>query len=643
MTFTRAAKDELKDKIRANYELSTLQSYITINTLNSFGNKYIKDTIKNMSLITDSSDKYRLMHNILRPVWLKYEAFKEIFEDSKRRIKAGQDLFELIDLMKTLGFRHDRVITYEEYFSHREFLISSGLSIHLEKITSTLEDLHVIDRSKSSVKQVYEKFIPFWVDCCELMFDSAMFTLEDQKYWSKYLIEKQILDGKYSIGSSRYHYILVDEFQDINPLDMQLLKAIASSNRAKLTIVGDDDQAIYEWRGATPEFILDPDKYIGERYLTCILETNYRSPKNIVEMSQKLIGCNQRRVKKNVKAIKNENASIEVLTYKNVAVSINETSELVCRILNSKQRESIALIGRKRSQIIPYQIIFASKNIPFYAAEDLHILLSTAFQEMKEIVAIRNRAEAFKSGGLFSYDPVKDFLQLCDKVNKYPIRKVDRDNLRRFLYQNSIKNIHDAAIVIGKFDGNIANRDKTIASFQKATLRLMKARTVSDSIRVLSEDFAGLKKDYGKAVEDIFYTDPPFLYLAEFAQKYGDDYKGFYLDIEKAISTLVKVPPEDEEVENEKSEEYRPLHLMTSLRAKGKEFDTVIVLDVNDGIWPSKLAKSDSDFEQERRLFYVAITRPRKDLYLVINETINGEPMVPSQYIMEMGLSIPRK
>ena len=78
---------------------------------------------------------------------------------------------------------------------------------------------------------------------------------------------------------------------------------------------------------------------------------------------------------------------------------------------------------------------------------------------------------------------------------------------------------------------------------------------------------------------------------------------------------------------------------MTALRAKGKEFDTVIVLDVNDDIWPSKLAKeTQEELEQERRLFYVVITRVRKRLFLLTNERILNINAFPSPYLSEMGL-----
>jgi len=80
---------------------------------------------------------------------------------------------------------------------------------------------------------------------------------------------------------------------------------------------------------------------------------------------------------------------------------------------------------------------------------------------------------------------------------------------------------------------------------------------------------------------------------------------------------------------------------MTALRAKGKEFDAVIILDANDGIWPSKLALDDNQLEQERRLFYVAMTRARRYLYFIVNDSMLGEFCYPTPYLAEMDLPIP--
>ena len=641
-TFTRSARDELLDRLKTNPVFKDIAPHVSVTTLNSWGFKLVKSVTTNPRLITNSKDRYFCIQNVLQPVWKKYPAIKSLLEDNRRKNQAGQDLLNMIDFLKSMGFRHDALPSIKEFIAHREYLNNCGMKTQLEGFVKRLVDMELIVGEAYLDQQIFENFIPFWREASDTLYRSALLSLEDQKYWAMIKLETQLAEGRFASGAARCHHILVDEFQDINPLDLALLKAIAGVNKAKLTIVGDDDQAIYEWRGATPEFILEPSKHLGGNYKTCILATNYRSPRNIVHLSQKLIINNKRRVPKEVKAAQTFDAHIEIRRFSTISNAISDTVELVRSLLADDRCKKVALVSRKRSQIIPYQIVFAGQNIPFYAAEDLHVLLSDAFREMKDILAIRGRESV---PGMFGTDPVQDVLKLCDKVKRYPLAKKDRDALNRHLYQCRPQDLRSAVLALFKYHGSLKGSNeggRMSASFAEAISWLIDAKTVSESIHAISNNFEGLQKDYGKALEDIFYTDPPFLYLAEFAERYGADYAAFYNDIEKAIATLARVSPDDEEDADKEPEWKLPLHLMTALRAKGKEFDAVVVLDANDGIWPSKLAKTENDLEQERRLFYVAITRARRYLYFIVNDTILGEVRNPSPYLVEMGLPIPQ-
>ncbi|GAI85478.1 unnamed protein product, partial [marine sediment metagenome] len=137
-------------------------------------------------------------------------------------------------------------------------------------------------------------------------------------------------------------------------------------------------------------------------------------------------------------------------------------------------------------------------------------------------------------------------------------------------------------------------------------------------------------------VDSIFYKDPPFLYLSEYASSYRDDFLLFMKHLQSAISKMsLYLNTEIDEVDADLK---IPIHLMTALRAKGKEYDTVIVLDVVDDIWPIKYADTEERLEQERRLFYVAITRPRKTLILITVDKILNKRCNPSPYLDEMEL-----
>jgi len=582
------------------------------------------------------------MTNSLQPIWINYPRLKAALTESRRKYRAASDLMEISDTLKSLGYRHDIHDTCEAFLTHSMWLVNNGMIAHVHAFILTLIELEIVSRELSTLEQqiaeTFEHYTMFWRESVSFLQRAAVFSLEDQKYWALIDVESCIRDGRFSTGVHRFHHVLVDEFQDVNPLDLNLVKAVVALNKCGLCIVGDDDQAIYEWRGASPEFILDPDSHFAETFSTHVLRINYRSPPNIVQHSQRLISHNNRRVSKMVESSSDDLAIIEVLNASSVAHSITMVTERVRHLLDDPSIGNIALIGRKRSQIIPYQIVFAGWNIPFYAAEDLHVLMSNAFEELKAILLLKSQSRQRLPLGP---DPIEAILRMCDKVKRYPLSKGDRQHLREHLLSLRPKTVEQALEHLYAYTGPLKgtqNGGGMVSGFYNAIHSLLSSQTVSESLRAISEHFSGLQKDYGKSLDDIFYADPPFLYLADYANRYGDDFVQFYEDIENAISTLARVPSGDDDFSNDVDDRARRLHLMTALRAKGKEFDAVIVLDCNQGIWPSKFAKSEHDLEAERRLFYVAITRAKRQLVLVVNDEILGESTCVTPFIAESGL-----
>jgi len=132
------------------------------------------------------------------------------------------------------------------------------------------------------------------------------------------------------------------------------------------------------------------------------------------------------------------------------------------------------------------------------------------------------------------------------------------------------------------------------------------------------------------------------MHLAEYAVRYDDDYMQFIEDIELAKEQLAHVPPfeDDASVSSAGGLWKRPIHLMTARRAKGKEFDTVILLDVNDEIWPNRNARTPEQREAERRVFYVAFTRAKKRVLMFVSDSYRNRVAIPSPFIEELGLSV---
>jgi DNA helicase-2/ATP-dependent DNA helicase PcrA len=637
-TFTKAAKDELLERLNKEPLFAELRNSVEISTLNSWGNRRVKLRLQSPRLITEKHELYFCMQNTLQPFWMKYPRIKAAMTSSKKKSSVAKDLMELMDAFKALGYRHDLHKQKEGFLAHSEWLIENGMNASIYEVLEKLRKYEIIandcERPKS-FEEIFKNYFGFWRESTEWLYKSSVITLEDQKYWALVDVEKAVNEGRFTSGIHRFQHILVDEFQDINVLDLELLKAIAKSNKTSLCVIGDDDQAIYEWRGATPEFLLSPDDHIEEDYQTHILGRNYRSPKNIVALSQKLIRHNNNRVEKEIEAHLKNDAEIIVERATTLNDSIRFVTDMVKELLADKDINKIALIGRKRSQIIPYQIVFASDEIPFCAAEDLQIFLSKAFNDLQELITLKTQADTPLPRGP---EPVQALLKFCNKVPRFSLKKDHYVKLRSYLTSKRPRTISQALDYLYEYTGPLMyeNNDGSYsASFYEAIKEFLDARTVAGAIQAASEHFKGLQKDYGKSLDDIFYLDPPFLYLSEFAERYGDDYDRFYEDVENAISTLAQTPSDDDSIDNAWQ---RRLHLMTALRAKGKEFDAVIILDCNQNIFPNRFAETEEKLEAERRLFYVAFTRAKKKVVFVVNEIMFGQIVRPTQFLTEMGL-----
>ena len=543
----------------------------------------------------------------------------------------------MIDAFKSLGFDHVRQTSYSDFTSHWRELERQGLGWRLEEQVSQLIRFEVLDEVVGMIpvarqSEIYESWFEFWLEATKHLIENATFTLEDQKYFAYQDERKNIEQGRLLSGAASYDHIFVDEFQDINPLDLALVRAIVERSRATLTIAGDDDQAIFEWRGATPEYILDPGQYFGSDFDTCTLGVNYRSPTNIVEHSQRLIAHNHRRVRKQISAHSSKKAKIEILDTLALAESLDYVSNLVSSSIALGENPSrIALIGRKRSQIIPYQIYLASRDIAFCAAEDLQVFLSDTFERLLSLLEIKADADRRQS----SRQVVNGILFLCDSAKRYPLNKRNKEELRGYLQRSRSNSILQGVDALTGYRGELKGKNeegKTSIEMANAIRKYIDSQTVSAALLSLSDYFVGLQIDLGKAEEDIFFTDPPFLQLAEYAKRYGTDYGSFVNDIESAKDTLVYRAPFDDD-DSQADLFSKPIHLMTAQRAKGKEFDKVVLLDVQDGIWPNRNARTPKELEAERRVFYVAFTRAREQVTMLVNKSSDVSP-----YVDELGL-----
>ncbi len=630
VTFTKAATAELRDRLINDPEFESLPGHVTVTTLNAYGWRRIRDRVRSPRLLSNSTDLHFAMLNQLRPAWTDNAHIAPVVE---RRGNRARRLMEVMDNLKSMGFDHTKDLNRQAFYSRLESLHDEGLNWRIDEQFESLTSLGVLDeRSTGSAdspsrnrRAFYDRFFTFWRNATAMLLEQSTFTFEDQKYWSYLDLKSPGIDGKRKrpiSGAARYDHVFVDEFQDINPLDLALVRVIAERNRSTLTIVGDDDQAIFEWRGASPEFILNPEHYLGAQFTDYQLSTNYRSPKQVVNFSLNLIRNNKNRVTKRVHPASNSgDAEIELLS----TIGINERLKRVTEIVRGTQPGKVAVIGRLRRQLIPFQIYYASDGAPFKTAADLDVFSSEAFEKLIKLLEIWYRSKDSQRPN----QAIEDALAVCDLIKRFALSKSkDRPNLRKHLAGIRPRTTIRAVESIEEYTGPKLS-GKTHLQLHETANEFANSGSVSDAIRSISGGFAGLNFDRERAEDDVWYTDPPLIQLAEIAE--GQNFDAYELidRIEFVKENLDELKRFEEGSEEGDTAGFlqRPLHLMTAHRAKGKEFETVVILDADDRTWPLR-PKDQREMEAERRLFYVAFTRARKKVILLHEKDATLSPFV---------------
>lgn len=612
LTFTNAAAKEFED--RARKLDPSLSSRLKVSTLNAFGYDSLRIVNKALQVISPNS----------RTIGGAYKILKELMSESEIWGKKAQSqlyapILELTDMTKSLGFDHHS--NKDEAQKDYDRVDALGMTPLLHNLLAEIEI------EGSTRKALVEKWFPFWQKFCDSLWRSHLITLEDQKYWALNQLTNQI-STQNRLRNKQFTHVLVDEFQDINILDILLISQIVHTANTSLIIVGDDDQCIYEWRGCTSIFIQKPDDFFnvilnGKKFEKILLENNYRCPRNIVIHSKKLIDHNSERVSKEMIPMRNDDANIRIISLPAAYLTMNVVDELVADIVEHHPNHTVAIVGRKKCQLIPIQILLTRRGTKFAIDTDLNVFGGKAFQDFRHFLELPRVYTQTRT----PIKNIQDMLALLDRVKKTPVSKQEREEIEKWLSSKKPQTLHDTVALFGQYEGQF-KRGYAKPDEVSADLRFFLERnSVVSSLHAASNVFKGFQKDFVKSKEDIFYSDPPFSHLADLAVNYEDDLQSFLRDIDRAIERAAANDPRGAKVE-----------LMTALRTKGREFDTVIVLDVNDGIWPNKKSLESGRIEEERRLFYVTVTRTKNNLLLFESGRVQGQQLSTSPFIQEMDL-----
>lgn len=406
----------------------------------------------------------------------------------------------------------------------------------------------------------------------------------------------------------RFSYILVDEFQDINQLQYDVVKLLAKPED-NLFIVGDDDQSIYAFRGAKPEIMLHfPEDYPDAK--TELLACNYRSASTIVELSQKVISENSRRYKKELFADRMGGNPVIIQAFEDGKQEEVYVKNQVQKLLKEGiPYEEMAVLYRTNSgarflveTLMRYQIPFCMRDtLPnlyeHWIAQDVisYIRIAMGERSRREFLRIMNRPNRYFSRDALddaqvSFEGLRWFYEekdwMCDRIDKL---EEDLNTLKRMTPYGAINYI--------RYGIGYEEYLKEYAQYRK-----IKAEELFEVMEELALSAKGFKSfsDWFVHIEE--YTQQ----LKEQAKKQVSEKKGI------TISTLHSI--------------------------KGLEFDAVFLMDVNEGSLPYHKAVTESSIEEERRLFYVGITRARKFLWILYAKNRHDKELEVSRFLTESGL-----
>ena len=516
-------------------------------------------------------------------------------------------------LKLSYGFTVANIITEE---TRRQYLKESVDRMKLEIddenefLTGIAGEISLIKNERVELEHYFSK------NCSEEVFRKIYEGYEERKKRARLIDFDDMLVYTWELLSQRrdilsawqkkYQYILVDEFQDINRLQYDILRLLAEPEN-NLFIVGDDDQSIYRFRGARPEIMLNFRKDYPQSGQV-LLNDNFRSTTQIVEAAGRVIARNKTRFPKNIIARGGDGALVRSLEFPDQQ---QECAYILREIQNWQARggslRQVAVIYRTNTQ--PRVVIqkLMEYNLPFrvrdqvpslfqhWIARDLFCYMRLAMGSglRKDLLPVLNRPKRYLSRECLNDERIsweymlnfyKDKRYVCDRIERlqYDLKMMSR--MGPFAAINYIRH------VIG-YEEYL----KEYAGFRRMN--------VEDLLEVLSD-------------------------LQESAREYHT-YEEWFIYIEKYTEEMEQLKKRQQEVKD-------GVHLTTMHSSKGLEYEKVFILDAAEGITPYKKAVLEPDLEEERRMFYVAMTRAKKELTICWTKKVGSHEKKPSRFLEEM-------
>ena len=516
-------------------------------------------------------------------------------------------------LKKSLGYSASDIVTEKEKHHFIKEALSSYPVVNADDFTMTylLDSFSKIkndgiepERYESPCRLVdKENFEKIYYDYAEIMRIAGKIDFDDMVLKCRQLFSEnpEILE----MWRARFKYILIDEFQDINPMQYEVIRMLAAPLN-NLFIVGDDDQSIYGFRGSCPQIMLDfPKEFKGAE--SVLLKYNYRSIPEVVNTACKLIGHNKNRFKKTLMAANKGNGGVNVLAFKDKKEETEGVINLVRAGLKFMNADDIALIFRTNSSAGTYAKALSEAGIPFYMKEKIkNVFDGIIAKDLMAVLAYANGEKTRENLLRFMNKPVR-YIRRCDIEDRNY-----QDSLICMLSDPDIKDF-----VKKNVKELIYHLDTLNGMHPFAGMNYIRKVMGYEAFMIKENEKRGIPKD-----ETINELDE----ITDSA-KNTDNY----------LHWLESIEEYEESLKNAQSEESRDgVQLMTMHGSKGLEYRMVIIPDLNEGNIPSKKCEKPAELEEERRVFYVAMTRAKEKLFLCHLEKNREKRITPSRFLKEI-------
>lgn len=403
---------------------------------------------------------------------------------------------------------------------------------------------------------------------------------------------------------NRYKFFQIDEGQDTSTLQFEIIRKIVFPEN-NVFIVADDDQSIYSFRGASPENLLNfKNTYPNSKIF--FMDKNFRSTKNIIKISNKIIQGNKIRYEKSSKHTTEENSQIMLFKVKNSTI---QARELVNKISEINPNETIGVLYRNNISSLYVAEMLKNNDIDFFVKENKFDFYSNRIlNDVKDIL-------------LFSEDTsdLEVFKRIYFKLNAY----IKKDFISKLEYKPYNQCVLESLLDLDELNDFYLNKFTSLRNDFKR-LKRMKMEDKIDCI--LYEIGYG---DYLDNFND--FSNLNYNLIFDLIKYLSKDLKTFDEFIEK-LDNL-------KELLKNASNSNSNISISTIHSAKGLEYDNVFIMDLIDGEFPQKSILNSFDeklLEEERRLFYVAMTRARKRLFLFTIKERNNLPVEPSIFYNEL-------